>query len=153
MKWNIPFRGKESSKLLGRIRGCFDRDDSSIRWGRGFHGGRQSDGQAQLGEDAGKMPLGAFLVFLGADALNSAAAQETSQGQQLYDQGLRLLKAGNSQQALPLLQKATILLPDNRHVMADYVVALVWAGEYRRAVDYYRGQEQNFGKSAIYTRT
>ena len=70
-----------------------------------------------------------------------AAAQETSQGQQLYNQGLKLLKAGNNLQALPLLQKATTLLPNNRHVMADYVTALVWAGKYQQAVGYYRSHE------------
>ncbi len=82
-----------------------------------------------------------LFLLLWAAGVASAAAQETSQGQQLYDQGLRLLKAGNTRQALPLLQRATTLLPNNRHVMADYVVALVWAGEYRQAVDYYRAQE------------
>jgi Flp pilus assembly protein TadD len=82
-----------------------------------------------------------FLVAWGAAGVASAAAQETSQGQHLYDQGLSLLKAGNSRQALPPLQKAIILLPNNRHVMADYVVALVWAGEYRQAVAYYRIRE------------
>ena len=87
-----------------------------------------------------------FLLLWGATGVASAASQETSQGQHLYNQGLRLLKAGNSRQALPLLQKATTLLPDNRHVMADYVVALVWAGEYRRAVDYYRGHAENLGE-------
>ncbi|MEJ2672935.1 MAG: hypothetical protein P8168_12200, partial [Deltaproteobacteria bacterium] len=39
------------------------------------------------------------------------------------------------------LQRATTLLPDDHHVMADYVTALVWAGEYQKAVEYYRRHE------------
>jgi biofilm PGA synthesis protein PgaA len=91
----------------------------------------------------GRRVLLLFLLLWGAAGVASAAAQETSQGQQIYDRGMGLLKAGNHREALPLLQKATTLLPGNRHVMADYVVALVWAGEYRQAVDYYRGQAES----------
>jgi biofilm PGA synthesis protein PgaA len=81
------------------------------------------------------------LLLWGALALTSAAAQEISPGQHLYDQGLSLLRAGKSREAMPLLERAAILLPGNRRVMADYVLALVWAGEYRRAVNYYRSRE------------
>ena len=52
------------------------------------------------------------------------------------------MKAGKTQEAIALLQKATILLPDSRHVMADYVLALVWAGESQHAVNYYQSREQ-----------
>jgi hypothetical protein len=84
-----------------------------------------------------------LLLLWGVVGIDSVDAQETAEGQQLYGQGLAQLKAGNHREALPLLERAATLLPGNRKVMADYAIALVWAGEYRRAVDYYRGREQD----------
>jgi predicted Zn-dependent protease len=82
-----------------------------------------------------------FLLLWGALGLCTAAAQEIPPGQPLYEQGLNLLKAGKSREAIPLLQRAATLMPENRQVSADYLLALVWAGEYQRAVAYYRLQE------------
>ena len=89
-----------------------------------------------------------LLVALGSTAaITMASAQEKGhqaiEGQKIYDQGLALLRAGKNREALPLLFQATLLFPDNRRVMADYVTALVWAGEYQRAAAYYRGREQD----------
>lgn len=102
----------------------------SVRWGKG-------------------MVLLLVLLFGSAEvscAVAQEAAQETSEGQQLYDQGLALLKAGKSREAIPLLHKATTLFPGNRRVMADYVIALVWAGDYPQAVAYYRSHEADLGE-------
>jgi Flp pilus assembly protein TadD len=89
------------------------------------------------------------LILLGSAAFTGAAAQENSleafRGQQLYDRGLALLKAGKSREAVPLLHQATLLFPGNRRVMADYVLALVWAGDYPQAVAYYRSRTHDLG--------
>lgn len=89
-------------------------------------------------------------MLLGAATMTGAAAQEIApespQAQQVYDQGLGLLKAGKNREAIPLLYQATLLFPGNRHVMADYVTALVWVGDYRQAVAYYRSRAQELGE-------
>ncbi len=70
-----------------------------------------------------------------------ASGQETSPDQQIYDEGIRLLRAEKVREAIPLLYQATLLFPGNRRVMADYTIALVWAGEYDKAVAYYQAHE------------
>jgi biofilm PGA synthesis protein PgaA len=89
----------------------------------------------------GQRGLLLFLLFWVASGVVWAAAPENPPGRQVYSQGLKLLKAGKTRQALPLLQRAATLLPEDRYVLADYVTALVWAGEYRQAVTYYRGHK------------
>jgi len=58
-----------------------------------------------------------------------------------YDQALQHIRAGQNQEALPLLRRALAVLQDNVHLKADYLVCLVWTGAYRQAVDYYRRHE------------
>jgi len=60
-----------------------------------------------------------------------------ARGQELYSQGLELIRAGKNREAVPLLEQALPLLPGNRHVMADYTANLVWTGDYQRAIAYY----------------
>lgn len=83
-----------------------------------------------------------MLVLLGAAGISTMAmGQETSPEQQIYDEGIRLLKADKVREAIPLLYQATLLFPGNRRVMADYTIALAWAGEYKKAVAFYQDNE------------
>jgi biofilm PGA synthesis protein PgaA len=60
-----------------------------------------------------------------------------------YQEALKRIQAGNNIDALPLLEKALKVLPDDRHLQADYVLCLVWTGAYQRAVEFYGTREQD----------
>ena len=43
-----------------------------------------------------------------------------------YRRALELIKQGKSSEALPLLEAAWQKNPNNRHILADYLVTLIW---------------------------
>ena len=59
-----------------------------------------------------------------------------------YDRALLLIKEGKNQEALPFLERAIAVMPENRNLQADYVLCLVWTENYRRAADYYLAHEK-----------
>ncbi|MDD3580615.1 MAG: tetratricopeptide repeat protein [Desulfobacca sp.] len=79
-----------------------------------------------------------FFVLLILAAPASAQPGSPAQAWQDYDRALQLIRAGQNQEALPLLERALMILPDNVHLKADYLVCLVWTGAYDAAIAYYR---------------
>ena len=65
-------------------------------------------------------------------------ATATASPQEKYEQGLSLLRAGQAREAIPLLEEALKFIQDNPYLKADYLLALVFAGDYDRAIRYYR---------------
>jgi len=59
-----------------------------------------------------------------------------------YQQALRLIGEGKNQEALPFLERAIAVMPENQKLQADYVLSLVWTENYRRAADYYLAHEK-----------
>ncbi len=81
--------------------------------------------------------------FSGVRGAISAETKTLRPGWEEYRQALTLIRAGKNQEALPLMEQALRQLPDNMNLKADYLCCLVWAGLYRRAVDYYNRYEKD----------
>jgi tetratricopeptide (TPR) repeat protein len=87
------------------------------------------------------LPL-AVTCFSGVALLNQAypapvATSRTSQGEAGYRHALELLKQDRTAEALPLLEAAWGANPNNTHMLADYLGALVWSGQYDKAISLY----------------
>lgn len=54
-----------------------------------------------------------------------------------YRRALELIKQGKSSEALPLLEAAWQKNPNNRHILADYLVTLIWLHQYDKAIKIY----------------
>jgi len=73
-------------------------------------------------------------------AASSESAPSTDpavQAREDYREALRKIQAGRNDEALPLLERALKVLPDDRHLQADYALCLVWTGAYRKATDFF----------------
>jgi biofilm PGA synthesis protein PgaA len=57
-----------------------------------------------------------------------------------YRQALDLIRQGKTAEAMPLLEAAWRKHPDNTHLLADYLSALVWLGLYGKAIQLYTAQ-------------
>ena len=73
------------------------------------------------------------LFFWGTKEINSALYAE-----ELHRKALTLARAGKAEQALPLFRQALSLDPKNIDLVADYIVALCWAGHYQQALNLYQ---------------
>ncbi|HTZ38577.1 MAG TPA: hypothetical protein VMB77_00345 [Syntrophales bacterium] len=58
-----------------------------------------------------------------------------------HEEAARLIRAGRNEEALPLLARALAVLPEDRHIQADYALCLSWTGAYQRAVEFYGPRE------------
>ena len=58
-------------------------------------------------------------------------------GEEGYRRALNLLKQDKTAEALPLLEAAWRTHPDNAHMLANYLSALVWLGLYDKAINLY----------------
>lgn len=59
-----------------------------------------------------------------------------------YQEALKRIKTGRNDEALPLLERALNSLPDDRHLLADYVLCLSWTGSQQKAVELYQLHEK-----------
>jgi biofilm PGA synthesis protein PgaA len=91
--------------------------------------------------------LGSFLFFGFSDyswAQDRNPALRKAQAD--YIRAVSLMKQGKSREALPLLQSALREMPENSHLQADYITALVWSGSYAQAVKYYESHRAGLEK-------
>jgi len=82
------------------------------------------------------------LAFLPASVRAVGDPNPTTATQE-YERALLLIKEGKNQEALPLLERAIKVVPENRKLQADYVLCLVWTDNYRSAADYYLDHEKD----------
>jgi len=59
-----------------------------------------------------------------------------------YEEALKRIRAGRNAEALPLLEQALKVMPDDRHLQGDYVLCLVWTGDYQKAIEFYSTHEK-----------
>ena len=91
--------------------------------------------------------LGSFLVIcLAGGSFAQNQNLKAQRAQEAYKQAVKMMKQGKSREAIPLLEGALRELPDNNHLKADYVSAMVWSGYYRRAIKYYESHSANLRK-------
>lgn len=71
--------------------------------------------------------------------VNPASSQtiKIDNGEEGYRRALDLLKQDKTTEALPLLEAAWRTHADNSHILADYLSALVWLGQYNKAINLY----------------
>jgi len=110
--------------------------------------------------------LSAALLLSQAQAGQPAASPPPTpagvDGETAYRRGLDLLKQDKTAEALPFLEAAWRTHPQNSHMLADYLTALIWLGRYEKAVNLYTGHKQvvsgvkylyrNLGKAYYETR-
>ena len=58
-----------------------------------------------------------------------------------YQEALKRIQAGRNDEALPLLERALKALPDDRHLLADYILCLSWTGQQQKAVNLFKRHE------------
>lgn len=58
--------------------------------------------------------------------------------------GLKFIKENNNLEALPWIKKAAELAPDNPDCVEDYIVLLIWLGNYEEALNLFRKMPANF---------
>jgi biofilm PGA synthesis protein PgaA len=68
---------------------------------------------------------------------SKAMTLEDGHAEERYRRALDLLKQDRIAEALPLLEAAWRTYPDNTHMLADYLSALVWLGLYDKAINIY----------------
>ena len=64
------------------------------------------------------------------------------QAREDYRDALQRIQAGRNDEALPLLERALKALPDDRHLLADYILCLSWTGQQQKAVDLFKLHEK-----------
>jgi len=94
-----------------------------------------------------RKPLLLLIAILTLLAIHPAPVRsdgnpDATEATQEYQQALQLIGEGKNQEALPLLERAITVMPENRRLQADYVLCLVWTENYRRAADYYLAHEE-----------
>lgn len=87
----------------------------------------------------------ALLPFpvLAASPESSAPTDPAVQAKADYQEALKRIQAGRNDEAIPLLERALKALPDDRHLLADYILCLSWTGAQRKAVDLYERYEKD----------
>ena len=65
------------------------------------------------------------------------------QAKEDYREALQRIRAGRNDEALPLLEAALRVLPEDRHLQADYALCLVWTGAYQKAAEFYAPREKD----------
>lgn len=91
------------------------------------------------------MAILSILAFHPA-SVQSAGDPNLSAAAKDYQLALQLIGEGKNQEALPLLESAIAVMPENRKLQADYTLCLVWTENYQRAADYYLAHEKDLQK-------
>ncbi len=58
--------------------------------------------------------------------------------------GIKLIRAGKNQEALPWIRRAVKMAPDKPDYFEDYIVLLVWLGRYDKAIDLFGEMPSTF---------
>ena len=77
-----------------------------------------------------------FPVFA-ASPESPAPMDPAVQAREDYQEALQRIRDGRNDEALPLLERALEVLPDDRRLQADYALCLVWTGAYQRAAEFF----------------
>lgn len=83
-----------------------------------------------------------FPVFA-ASSESAPSTDPAVQAREHYREALQRIQAGRNDEAIPLLEKALRVLPEDRHLQADYALCLVWTGAYQKAVEFYAPREKD----------
>jgi biofilm PGA synthesis protein PgaA len=83
----------------------------------------------------------AFLPSLLPAAATGKAGADLKGAHETYQQAVALARAGDLDSALPLFEEALAGIPDNIYLKADYIICLVWHGDYEKAVRFYAGED------------
>ncbi len=83
------------------------------------------------------------LPVLAAPPESPAPTNPAAQAREDYQEALKRIQAGRNDEALVLLERALKVLPDDRHLQADYALCLVWTESYQKAVDFYGAREKD----------
>ena len=78
---------------------------------------------------------------LAAPPESPAPMDPAAQAKADYQEALKLIQAGRNVEAIPLLERAMKVLPDDRHLLADYILCLSWTGQQQKAVDLFKRHE------------
>ncbi len=81
-----------------------------------------------------------FFVFASSTEM-PIQTDPVAQAREDYQEALKRIRDGRNDEALPLLERALKVLPDDRHLQADYAQCLVWTGAYQKAVEFYAARE------------
>jgi tetratricopeptide (TPR) repeat protein len=95
---------------------------------------------------AGITALVLALLFLSIPVFANPPESQTSvdpvaQAKGDYEEALKKIRAGRNDEALPLLERALKTLPDDKYLLADYILCLGWTGSQQKAIDLYKRHE------------